>query len=84
VQPVRGQLEAYEALCREMGAKPADVSLAWLLSAPVVSTALVGAGSVEHLHANLGGLALHLEPDVLQELDRIWPGPGEAPQAYAW
>ena len=49
VQPVRGQLETYEALCREIGAKPADVALAWLLRDPVVSTALVGARSVEQL-----------------------------------
>jgi aryl-alcohol dehydrogenase-like predicted oxidoreductase len=84
VQPVRGQLEAYEALCREIGATPADVALAWLLHQPVVSTALVGARSVDQLQANLGGLALHLEQDVLQRLDHIWPGPGEAPQAYAW
>ena len=84
VQPVRGQLEAYEALCREIGAKPAHVALAWLLHQPVVSTALVGARSVDQLQANLGGLALNLEQDVLQRLDHIWPGPGEAPQAYAW
>jgi aryl-alcohol dehydrogenase-like predicted oxidoreductase len=84
VQPVRGQLKAYEALCREIGAKPADVALAWLLRDPVVSTAVVGAKSVEQLEANLGGLTLHLEPDVLPRLDHIWPGPGEAPQAYAW
>ena len=26
-----------------------------------------------------------LTPDILAELDQIWPGPGgEAPQAYAW
>ena len=56
VQPVRGQLEAYEALCREIGARPADVALAWLLHQPVVSTALVGARSVEQLQTNLGGL----------------------------
>jgi aryl-alcohol dehydrogenase-like predicted oxidoreductase len=84
VQPVRGQLEAYEALCREIGAKPAHVALAWLLHQPVVSTALVGARSVDQLQANLGGLALNLEPAVLERLDHIWPGPGEAPQAYAW
>ncbi len=84
VQPVRDQLEAYEALCREIGAKPADVAVAWMLNQPGVSTALVGARSVEQLQGNLGGLALHLEPDVLQRLDDIWPGPGEAPQAYAW
>ena len=23
-------------------------------------------------------------PAVVERLDRIWPGPGEAPQAYAW
>jgi aryl-alcohol dehydrogenase-like predicted oxidoreductase len=84
VQSVRGQLEAYEALCRDIRAKPAHVALAWLLRDPVVSTAVVGARSVEQLQANVGGLALHLEPDVLRRLDRILPGPGEAPQAYAW
>ena len=84
MQPVRGQLEAYEALCREIGAKPAHVALAWLLRDPVVATVLVGARSVDQLHANLGGVALRLAPDVLQRLDHIWPGPGEAPHAYAW
>jgi aryl-alcohol dehydrogenase-like predicted oxidoreductase len=50
----------------------------------VVSTAVVGARSVEQLQANLSDLELRLEPDVLERLDHIWPGPGEAPQAYAW
>ena len=80
----RSQLEAYERLCRELDAKPADVALAWLLGTPGVSTAIVGAGSVEQLRSNLGGVTLSLEPGVLQQLDDIWPGPGEAPQAYAW
>jgi aryl-alcohol dehydrogenase-like predicted oxidoreductase len=84
VQPIRSQLAAYEALCRDTGAKPAHVALAWLLRDPVVSTAVVGARSVAQLHANVAGLALRLEPDVLKRLDHIWPGPGEAPQAYAW
>jgi aryl-alcohol dehydrogenase-like predicted oxidoreductase len=84
VPPLRGQLEAYEALCRDIGAKPAAVALAWLLFNPVVSTAVVGARSVEQLQANLSDLELRLEPDVLERLDHIWPGPGEAPQAYAW
>ena len=30
----RAQLQAYEDLCREVGAKPADVALAWLLQQP--------------------------------------------------
>jgi hypothetical protein len=36
-QPIRGQLHAFETLCREIGAEPAHVALAWLLHDPVVS-----------------------------------------------
>jgi len=25
-----------------------------------------------------------LDAEVMERLDQIWPGPGEAPQAYAW
>src|SRR3954454_632275 len=39
----RDQLEAYEGLCRELGAKPAEMALAWLLHNPAVSTTIVGA-----------------------------------------
>ena len=46
----RDQLEAYEELCRELGAAPADVALAWLLRNPVVSTTIVGAMTIEELH----------------------------------
>lgn len=40
IEAHRNQLEVYEALCRELGAKPAEVALAWLLRNPVVSTAI--------------------------------------------
>ncbi len=33
----RPQLEAYEALCKDLGERPADVALAWLLHNPVVT-----------------------------------------------
>ena len=66
------------------GAKPADVALAWLLRNPVVSTAIVGAMTIEELQADLGALSVQLDADVVERLDQIWPGPGEAPQAYAW
>ena len=80
----RDQLEVYEGLCRELGAKPAEVALAWLLRNPVVATAIVGATTTEELRADLGALSVQLDADVLERLDEIWPGPGEAPQAYAW
>ena len=80
----REQLEAYEALCRELGAKPVDVALAWLLRNPVVSTTIVGATTTEELRADFGALSVQLDAEVVERLDQIWPGPGEAPQAYAW
>ena len=84
IEAHRDQLEAYEGLCRELGAKPADVALAWLLRNPVVSTAIVGATTSEELRSNLGALSVQVDAEVVERLDRIWPGPGEAPQAYAW
>jgi aryl-alcohol dehydrogenase-like predicted oxidoreductase len=80
----RAQLQSYEGLCREIGAKPADVALAWLLSNPAVSSTIVGAMTIDELHADLGALSVQLDEHTLHRLDRIWPGPGEAPQAYAW
>jgi aryl-alcohol dehydrogenase-like predicted oxidoreductase len=84
IEAHRDQLEAYEGLCRELGAKPAEVALAWLLLNPVVSTTVVGATTIEELRSDLGALSVQLDAEAVERLDRIWPGPGEAPQAYAW
>jgi aryl-alcohol dehydrogenase-like predicted oxidoreductase len=78
------QLEAYEALCRELGAEPAHVAIAWLLRNPAVSTTIVGAMTTEELQADLGALTVQLDNEVMERLDQIWPGPGEAPQSYSW
>jgi aryl-alcohol dehydrogenase-like predicted oxidoreductase len=84
VEAHRDQLEAYEGLCRELGVTPADVALAWLLRNAVVSTAIVGPRTSEELRWDLNALSLRLDAEVVDRLDQIWPGPGEAPQAYAW
>jgi aryl-alcohol dehydrogenase-like predicted oxidoreductase len=80
----RGQLEAYERLCRELGAKPEAVAVAWLLRNPVVSTTIIGAMTIEELRSDLAALPVRLDDDFMHQLDQIWPGPGEAPQSYAW
>jgi aryl-alcohol dehydrogenase-like predicted oxidoreductase len=84
IQEHRDQLEAYEQLCRQLGVHPAHVAIAWLLANPVVSTTIIGAMTIEELHADLLALSVHLDPHTIQRLEEIWPGPGEAPQAYAW
>ena len=81
----RPQLEAYEALCDQLGEQPADVALAWLLHNPAVTAPIIGPRTVEQFTLSLRALEISLGADVLARLDEIWPGPGgEAPQAYAW
>lgn len=81
----RSQLESYENLCHDLGEKPADVALAWLLHNPVVTAPIIGPRTLEQLTGSLRALELTLSDEIMQRLDAIWPGPGgEAPKAYAW
>jgi len=85
IEQHRPQLEAYEALCAELGENPADVGLAWLLSNPVVTAPIVGPRTVAQLEGSLRALEIKLADEIIKRLDAIWPGPGgEAPEAYAW
>jgi aryl-alcohol dehydrogenase-like predicted oxidoreductase len=79
------QVEEYEAFCAELGERPADVALAWLLHQPAVTAPIVGPRTVEQLEQSLRALEVTLDDKALDRLDRIWPGPGgPAPEAYAW
>lgn len=79
------QIQDYEALCVEIGEKPADLALAWLLHNPVVTAPILGPRTLEQLTGSLRALEITLSDEVLSKLNRIWPGPGgEAPEAYAW
>lgn len=81
----RPQLEAYEALCKELNQPAADVALAWLLHNPVVTAPIIGPRTLEQLEGNLKALDVKLEDATLKRLDEIFPGPGgESPEAYAW
>ncbi len=85
IEKHRGQLEAYEALCKDLGVPPADVALAWLLHNPVVTAPIIGPRTLEQLTGNLKALDVKLDEGTLKKLDEIFPGPGgEAPEAYAW
>ncbi|MED5544533.1 MAG: aldo/keto reductase [Pseudomonadota bacterium] len=85
VEAVRPQLEAYEAFCKELGATPGAVALAWLRANPVVTAPITGPRTRDQLDDALASQELTLSAEALARLDEIWPGPGgEAPQAYAW
>jgi NDP-hexose C3-ketoreductase / dTDP-4-oxo-2-deoxy-alpha-D-pentos-2-ene 2,3-reductase len=79
------QLDKYEKFCKKKGDKPADVALAWLLTNPVVTAPIIGPRTMEQLTGGLRALKIKFGKSELEELDKIWPGPGgEAPEAFAW
>ena len=81
----RPQVEQYEAFCDELGERPSDVALAWLLHQEGVTGPIVGPRTLEQLEHSLRALEIELDEKALERLDRIWPGPGgPAPEAYAW
>ncbi len=85
VEKHRPKLEAYEKLCAEIGEKPANVAVAWLLGRPGVTAPIVGPRTLEQLEDALRAERVTLSSDVIGKLDAIWPGPGgQAPEAYAW
>jgi aryl-alcohol dehydrogenase-like predicted oxidoreductase len=81
----RDQLRTYEALCGEIGERPADVAIAWLLRQDGVTAPIIGPRTLEQLTGGLRALEIELPEERLRRLDEIWPGPGgAAPEAYAW
>jgi aryl-alcohol dehydrogenase-like predicted oxidoreductase len=75
----------YEALCTELGEKPADVALAWVMANPVVTAPILGPRTLEQLTGALHALDVKLDAATMKKLDEIFPGPGgPAPEAYAW
>ena len=81
---LRPQVEAYEAFCDELGEAPAAVALAWLLRQPAVTAPIIGPRTNGQLGAALRAVGLELGAKELARLDEIFPGPGPAPEAYAW
>ena len=81
---VRGRVQAYEVLCEEHGVEPGEAALAWLLTRPGVTGPIVGPRTPHHLASALGAVELKLSPDFLAALDALFPGPGPAPESFAW
>ncbi len=85
VEGRRDQLQEWEDLCEQMGERPSDVALAWLLAQPAVTAPIIGPRTVDQLEGSLRALEVKLDAEVLGRLDAIFPGPGgAAPEAYAW
>ena len=97
---LRPQLEKWEGFCRELGEKPADVALAWLLHHPAVTAPIIGPRTMEQLVNSVRAVEIKLDENALKTIDRIWPGTNgpkgekgegtadfkqyEAPLVYSW
>ncbi|HET6402489.1 MAG TPA: aldo/keto reductase [Candidatus Kapabacteria bacterium] len=81
----RDKIERYEKFCAELGRKPAQVALAWLLHQPAVTAPIIGPRTIEQLEDAVASIDVALSLETLKTLDEIFPGPGgAAPEAYAW
>ena len=84
-EAMRPQLEKWEKLCAELGEEPAAVALAWLLQRREVTAPIIGPRTLEQLEgASLRATEIELDDDALKAINEIFPGPGKAPEAYAW
>ena len=80
----RDAVQAWEDLCEELGEEPAHVALAWLLHQSAVTAPIIGPRTREQFDGTLRALEVELEDVTLRRIDEIFPGPGPAPESYAW
>ncbi len=86
------QLDAFSALCKELGEEERNVAIAWTLANPAVTSAIVGIRKVEHLEGILRAAELTLDDEVMGKLNEIFDinkgrplrNNQETPEAYAW
>jgi hypothetical protein len=63
--------ERFEALAREAGCTPAQLSLVWVLSRGEHVIPIPGTTSLQHLEENLAAANLRIDPQILTEVDRL-------------
>jgi L-glyceraldehyde 3-phosphate reductase len=68
------KLEALNALAKERGQTLAQMSLAWLLRLPEVTSALIGASSLPQIQENVAALQnLTFTEAELSRIDELFP-----------
>ena len=80
----RDTLEAYSAICKDLGGSEADVALAWVLAQPAMTSVVIGPRTAEQVTGALAAVEIALDAAAMDQLNALFPGPGTAPEAYAW
>ncbi|MEO7718476.1 MAG: aldo/keto reductase [Capsulimonas sp.] len=84
IEARRPQLEKWEALCAELGEKPADVALAWMLQNPVITAPIIGPRTLDQLDGSLRALEIKISDETNGKLNELFPGYKTSPEDYAW
>ena len=72
-------LDVMRPIAEAHNCSPARISLAWLLSKPVVTSIIIGAKRMDQLTDNLAAVDLKLTKDELKQLDEVSALPPEYP-----
>lgn len=86
------QLDAFSALCAELGEPEHVVANAWTLAHPAVDAVIVGVRTLQHLEGLERSASLKLDTATMARLDTIFSinhgrplkSSTPAPEAYAW
>ena len=78
------QIEKWEKFCKEIGEKPADVALIWLINQTAVIAPIIGSRTLEQIKKTIRAVEINLDENMLQKIDEIFPPAGIAPQYYSW
>ena len=68
------KVQALEPIAKELDCTIAQLSLAWCLKNPFISSVITGASRVSQLHENMKAneIAPKLTPDILEKIDQIF------------
>jgi aryl-alcohol dehydrogenase-like predicted oxidoreductase len=72
-------LDVMARIAKAHGCSPALLSLAWLLTKPVVTSVIIGAKRLDQLQDNLAAVEITLTQDELRQLDEVSALPPEYP-----
>ena len=72
-------LDAMAPIAKAHGCSPARISLAWLLTKPVVTSVILGAKRLDQLQDNLAAAELKLTKEEIKQLDEVSILPPEYP-----
>ena len=75
---LKEQLTDFSDLCHEIGETPANVTLAWELNHPAVTSVIIAPETVDDLKELFRSLEITLDETVLKRMDEIFPPVREA------